>query len=80
MGKLHLKLKNQINDKKLKVRKSLVLHEYYTNRYETLTVGRFDPAEQHYLSIKGRFHLTKVEKSRSEVVKRLFAKKLIMQK
>jgi len=52
----------------LKVRKLFVLHKYYSDYYENLHAGRFDTAEQLYLSLKRRLHLTKMHFEHTEVI------------
>ena len=50
------------------MQKLSVLHKYCSDYYETLRVGRFDTAEQLYLSLKRRLHLTKMHFERAEVI------------
>ena len=65
--KLRSKVTDRVIEKKSRVRKLLGLHEYYFSFYKNLDVGRFNLAEQLYLSTKRRFYLIKVVKLRSEV-------------
>jgi len=49
--KLRSEVTDQVIEKKLSVQKLLVHYTYYFDYYENLSVGRFQTAEQLYLSL-----------------------------
>ena len=52
MPKLRPEATDQVNNKKLKVQKLLVLHEYFSKNSHIFAIGRFDLAEQLYLGFQ----------------------------